>query len=339
MAEHPRRAAFNAAGLFGVIAGAALFAVVLWRADPRQVWQGITSLGWWFAAIVVVGGLRFLARAAAWSACVEPPHSLPIVTAFAGVLAGDTIGNLTPLGPVLGEPAKAAYVRRGVPGTVALTALAIENLLYTLSAAAMIAAGTLALLFTFEPPPQMRQLGEIAIGAVIVLFAISLVLLWRRPALLSRWIPLIAKEGSALHSQTDRVRALEQQVYTFAVRRPAALATVAGCEGVFHALGVVEAYITLHAITGEPPLIVTAFILETAQRLLTVLFKVIPFQMGVGELGTAAVTNVLGLGSTIGVTAAVIRKGRMAAWAIVGAALLGRHGFGVGDSGDRPAGR
>ena len=83
----------------------------------------------------------------------------------------------------------------------------------------------------------------------------------------------------------------------------------------------------------------TAFILETAQRLLTVLFKVIPFQMGVGELGTAAVTNVLGLGSTIGVTAAVIRKGRMAAWAIVGAALLGRHGFGVGDSGDRPAGR
>ena len=80
----------------------------------------------------------------------------------------------------------------------------------------------------------------------------------------------------------------------------------------------------------------TAFILETAQRLMTVLFKVVPFQIGVGELGTAAVTNVLGLGSTIGVTAAVIRKGRMAAWAIVGAALLGRRGCCRGFRGSSP---
>jgi len=327
VAEHPRRAAFNAAGLLGVVAGTALFAIVLWRADPREVWQGIVGLGWWFSAIVVIGGLRFLARAAAWTICVEPPHRLSFVTAFAGVVAGDTVGNLTPLGPVLGEPAKAAYVRGRVPVEVALTALAVENLLYTLSAAAMIAAGTLALLFTFELPPQIRQLGQIAVGGVIVLFAASLVLLWRQPALLSRWIPLVAREGSALHSQTARVRVLEQQIYTFAVRRPAALATVAGCEVVFHALGVVEAYITLDALTGQPPLLLTAFILETAQRAMTVAFKVVPFQMGVGELGTAAVTNVLGLGATIGVTVAVIRKARMAAWALAGAALLARRGI------------
>jgi hypothetical protein len=208
-----------------------------------------------------------------------------------------------------------------------LTALAVENLLYTLSAAAMIAAGTLALLFTFEPPPQIRQIGEIAVVAVIGLFAASMVLLWRRPALLSRWIPMVAKEGTALHSQTGRVRALEQQIYTFATRRPGALLTVAGCEGLFHALGIVEAYITLEAITGAAPSVLTAFILETAQRLMTVVFKVVPFQMGVGELGTAAVTNVLGLGTTVGVTVAIIRKARMAAWAAAGAALLARRGI------------
>lgn len=327
MAEHPRRAAFNAAGVLSVLAGAALFAVVLWRANPREVWQGVVGLGWWLSAIVLLGGLRFLARAAAWSACIEPPHRLPIVTAFAGVVAGDTVGNLTPLGPVLGEPAKAAYVRDTVPGGVALTALAVESLLYTLSAAAMIAAGTLALLFTFEPPAEIRQIGEIAVGAVLVLFAVSLMVLWRRPALLSRWIPLLAREGTTLHSQADRVRALEQEIYTFASRRPGAMLIVAGCEGLFHALGVVEAYITLQAITGESPSVLTAFILETAQRLMTVVFKVIPFQMGVSELGTAAVTNVLGLGATIGVTVAVVRKARMAAWALLGAFLLARRGI------------
>ena len=283
MAEHPRRAAFNAAGVLSAVAGAALFAVVLWRADPREVWQGIVSLGWWFSIIVFIGGLRFLARAMAWRACVEPPHRLSIGAAFAGVVAGDTVGNLTPLGPVLGEPAKAAYVRGTVPAGIALTALAVENLFYTLSAAAMIAAGTLALLFSFEPPPQIRQIGEIAIAVMLALVAASLIVLWRRPALISRWIPIVAKEGTVLHSKAGRVRALEQQIYTFASRRPGALLTAVGCEGLFHALGVLEVYITLHAITGKSPAVLTAFILETAQRLMTVVFKVVPFQMGVSE--------------------------------------------------------
>ena len=331
MAEHPRRAAFNAAGLLSVVAGAALFAVVLWRADPREVWQGVLGLGWWFAAIVLIAGVRFLARAAAWSACIEPPHRLSILTAFAGGVAGDTVGNLTPLGPVLGEPAKVAYVRGVVPGGVALTALAIENLLYTFSAAAMIAAGTLALLLTFEPPPQIRQIGEFAVGAVLVLFAVSLFVLWRRPALLSRWIPLVARQGTTLHSKTERVQALEQEVYTFASRRPGAMLVVGGCEAVFHALGVVEAYITLRAITGDFPSVLTSFVLEAAQRVMTVLFKVVPFQMGVSELGTGAVTNVLGLGVTVGVTVAVVRKARMAAWALLGAFLLARRGIRPGE--------
>ena len=54
---------------------------------------------------------------------------------------GDALGNLTPLGPLVSEPAKAAFVRGRVPLGPALTALAIENMLYTLSVAAMIAAG------------------------------------------------------------------------------------------------------------------------------------------------------------------------------------------------------
>ena len=82
--------------------------------------------------IVAFGGLRFLLRAAAWRLCLDPPHRLRLRDAFAAVICGDAIGNLTPLGPLVGEPAKAAFVRGRVALTPALTALAIENLLYTL---------------------------------------------------------------------------------------------------------------------------------------------------------------------------------------------------------------
>ena len=319
MAEPPRRAAFNATGIVSVIAGAALFALVLWNVDAAQVWEGITKLRWWLLVVIALGGLRFLVRAIAWSACIEPPHRLPLADAFKGIVAGDTIGNATPLGPVLGEPAKAAYARRGVPVGVVLTALAIENLFYSLSAAAMIAAGTLALLFAFNPPAQMRLAGEAAVAIILLFFVAGMLVLWRRPAVLSRMLPLIPGKSA---TRTEKVRALEQQIYTFATRRGSVVVTAIACELAFHALGVVEAYLTVALINGQPPPILTAFILETANRLFAVLFKVIPFQLGVGELSTAAVTEVLGLGGTTGVTIAVVRKARMAAWAVAGVALL-----------------
>jgi hypothetical protein len=327
VAEPPRRAAFNATGIVSVVAGAALFALVLWNVDASQVWEGVTKLRWWLLVVIALGGLRFLVRAIAWSACVEPPHRLAVADAFKGVVAGDTVGNATPLGPVLGEPAKVAYARGHVPFGVVLTALAIENLFYSLSAAAMIAAGTLALLFAFNPPAGMRLAGEVAVGVILLLFLAAMLVLWRRPAVLSRLLPLIPGKSA---TRADKVRALEQQIYTFARRRGGVVVSTLACELAFHALGVVEAYLTLSVINGTPPPLLSAFILETANRLFAALFKVVPFQLGIGELGNAAVTEVLGLGGTTGVTVAVVRKARMAAWALVGAALLaGRRGTAV----------
>lgn len=324
MAEHPRREAFSATGIVSVVGGAALFALVLWNVGPAEVWQGVTRIGWWLLVVIALGGLRFLLRATAWSACIEPPHRLGIADAFKGVVAGDTVGNATPLGPVLGEPAKAAYARGAIPVNVALTALAIENLVYTLSAAAMIAAGTLALLFAFDPPERMRLAGEAAIGVILLVFVAAMVMLWRRPAVISRLLPLAGRRTAA---RADKIRALEQEIYSFASRRGSVVARVIASELGFHVLGVLETHLTLTVLTGEAPPLLTSFILESANRLFAVLFRFIPLQAGGAEVGGAAVTVVLGMGPTIGVTVQVVRKARMVVWAIVGVALLARRRF------------
>ena len=324
--HEPRRAVFNATGILSIVGGAAIFALVLWYQGPSDIWQGIVTMRWWLLVIIALGGLRFLTRAYAWTACVEPPHRLPIGTAFNGIVAGDTVGNATPLGPVLGEPAKAAYASRHLPLGVALTALAIETLFYTLSAAAMIAAGMLALLFAFNPPPEIRQVGEISVAVIIVSFAVAMVLLWRRPAIVSRLLPFVMKGGSKSDARRDKLRALEQEIYTFASRRTGSVVAVVASEGMFHALGVLEVHITLTILNdGQQPPLLTSFILETANRLLAVIFKVVPFQLGVGEVGLAAATAALRLGADVGVTVSVIRKARMIVWALVGAILLVRR--------------
>ncbi len=97
-------------------------------------------------------------------------------------------------------------------------------------------------------------------------------------------------------------------------------------EALFHALGVLEAFLTIWLLTDVQPTLLTAFIMETAQRFMAVAFKFVPFQIGVGEAGTAAFTRVLGLGDALGLNFALARKARMTVWAGIGALLLIRHG-------------
>ena len=321
MSEQRARGGFTASGALSVMAGIAVFVMFVWTIGPDRIWQGVLNVGWMFPVIIALGGLRFFVRACAWSVCSEPPH-LPVRRAFTAVLAGDAVGNATPLGPIVGEPAKAAFVRSQIPIQSALTALAIENIFYTLSTAAMIAAGTIALLFAFELPAALREFSEVAVAAIVILFVASLWILWRRPALISRWLPMISSPGSKLHGSIGRVQALEGEIYSFASRRRGAVLPVILLETSFHALGVLETHLAMWMILSRPPQLIESFILETANRLITVAFKFIPFQLGVGEVGAGAVTSVLGLGPTSGGVLAIVRKARMGVWALIGGGLL-----------------
>lgn len=313
-------------GLSGVLfalGGLALLAWMLSTVGVSEIAADVRRVGWMLLAIVAIGGLRFLLRAVAWRLCLEPPHRLSLGDAFAAVVCGDTIGNLTPLGPLVGEPAKAAFVRNRVALGPALTALAIENVLYTLSAAAMIASGMVALLVSFQPPSAIRGVGEIAVAGTLLLFAIALFMLWRQPALISRALGL----APPLRRHVPRMQEIETRIYTFASRHRSALPALGAAEIGFHALGVAEIYLTLWILNNTAPPVLTAFILETVNRLITVVFKFIPMRIGVDEAGTSYVTHVLGLGDRIGVSIAIIRKLRMLAWALAGGVLLVREGL------------
>ena len=322
LAPSPRRGV-SITGILTAGGGLALLVWVVWKVGIAEIAADVRQVGWGLVAIVALGGLRFLLRAAAWRLCLDPPHHLRLRDAFAAVVCGDAIGNLTPLGPLVGEPAKAAFVRGRVALAPALTALAIENVLYTLSAAAMIAAGMIALLARFQLPPDVRGVGELAVAATVVLFLAALWMLWRQPALVSRALGV----APPLRKHADRVRRIEEEIYTFASRHRRALPALAAAEIGFHVLGVAEIYLTLWLLTGTTPAVLTAFLFETANRLLQVVFKFVPLRLGVDEAGTAAFSVLIGLLPKTGLALAIIRKARMLVWAAAGGILLVREGI------------
>ena len=315
----------NATGVLTALAGLALLAWVVSRVGAAEIAADLAQVGWGLVAIIAIGGGRFFLRALAWQRCVDAPYHLPLADAFTAAVCGDALGNLTPLGPIVGEPAKAAFVRRRatVPLGAAATALAIENVFYTLSAAAMIASGMVALVFFFRVPPSVRSISEAAVMATLVLFALALWFLWRQPAVLSRALGATPK----LARHADRMRTVEQQIYSFVARSGPRVPAIIAAEVGFHALGVAEVYLTLRLLGYASVAFLTCFILETANRLIAVVFKVVPLRLGVDEAATAWFTDLLGLGPTTGVALAIVRKVRMLFWTTTGGLLLIREGL------------
>jgi len=122
------------------------------------------------------------------------------------------------------------------------------------------------------------------------------------------------------------------------VKPLALIAVVFACETVFHLLSFLEAWLTLWWITGvSAPL--AAFVLDTFNRVVNVVAKMIPFRIGVDQVTSESVGVAIGLAPAVGTTVSLIRTGRMVVWAVVGLALLAKRSLGARKPGSQEARR
>ncbi len=322
--------------------GLALFVYAIRHAGAGAVADGITRLGWAFAAVVALGGLRFAARAAAWLRCLERGHRLRLRDVFPAVVAGDALGNLTPLGVIVSEPAKALLLRRRAPLGRTLPALAVENLFYTLSAVLVIAGGLAALPFLLQAPGRLWLLTTVVCVALAALLAgAHWVIRSRVPvgSALLAWLhgrgiaPRLAARGA------ERARAIEDRMHALYPRTWSDLVPVALLELAFHACAVVEIFLVLALIAPRQPTLLDAFVLESTNRLIAAVFRFVPLRIGVDEAGTGLLADLLAFGTAAGVTLAIVRKGRMLVWTALGMAALAGRGLSPGQVLAATAGR
>jgi hypothetical protein len=124
-----------------------------------------------------------------------------------------------------------------------------------------------------------------------------------------------------------QVRLFENLIYGFYRRYPGRFLPLIAIQVIFHALGVTEVLFVLSKISPSMPSFISAFYLESVSRLITVVFKLIPFLIGVDEAGAEFIVKALALGAGIGVTLAIVRKARILFWALVGSVLIIKRGL------------
>lgn len=307
-------------GILIAVFALGLFIYSLQRVGTAEILAGLRQIGWGLPAIVAVSGLRLAARTLAWRALMRTPP--PLASMAGATLAGEAVGNLLPLGPLAGEPAKIGYLRGRGPVAEAAAALGLENVFYSLTIATVIVAGMGLLVLTVALPSDLRVIAMAALVAMLGMVAAIVFVLLRRPeqagsvlARLPGWLPVA------------RLQSMESKAYAFYASAKGRLGRMFALEAMFHVFGVAEVYLVLWLLAGAPPSLAHAFILESAGRVINVAFRFVPMRVGVEEVGAEAVAAVLGLATGTGVLLGLTRKVRVLVWTAIGVAVIAHRGM------------
>ena len=313
------------------ILGVGLFGYFVYSVGVWEISGGIARIGFGgFAIIIILYFLRILARAAAWKLSVYEPYKLDLRDTVPAVIIGEAMSSMIPLGILVSGTSKAVAVRNRVPLVVGLSSVATENLFYSLVTSLFLILGAFAFLRTFELAEGWVITIDVLIGFIIFLIFLGCLMVIRQWHFASAICEWLYDKGIGVRFLEDgrlHVRLFENFIYGFYRRYPKRFLPIFLLQIVFHAAGILEVWFVLSKISDFLPGIFTAFLLESMSRLITIVFKLIPFVIGVDEAGAQFVTETLAIGAGVGVTLAIIRKGRILFWTAIGLGFIVKRGL------------
>jgi Lysylphosphatidylglycerol synthase TM region len=316
--------------IVSLAAGLALFAHLVKQTGVAALIDYLAMMGWGFAAIIALSVVRNLLRAASWYYAIDPAHRLVTFWSLVNVmLAGEAIKYLTATGPLLGEPAKAAMVRREVPLIQGFSSVIVENLIYNLTVFLVMLAGVPALAWLIDVPHRLQVAAWLFAATLLLVIGLVWLAVRGRWFILARMLEqlrrLTARRRPARSTDQPprfvkiitRVREVEANVYAFYEERRGAFFGIFAVNLLAHLVNVIEVCLIL-ALLGLPASLAAGFVVEAVTKVINGAFFFVPTRAGVYESGNALTLSAIGLGAGAGLALAVIRKLRAFVWIAYG---------------------
>lgn len=325
----------KAAAVAATILGIGLFAYFIYAVGVGEILEGIERFGFLgFALIMSLYFIRILSRSLAWKLCVHEPYSLRMRDTVPAVVIGEAMSSTIPLGILISGTAKAVAVRRRIPLVAGLSSVATENLFYSFTTGLFLIVGAVVLLRGFAMDESVVWTLDLVIGLLAVLIALGLLMVlrqWHFASETCEWLYAKGYFRPLLENVRLDVRLFENLIYGFYRNYPGRFLPVCGLECIYHLVGIAEVWIILYRLLGVWPTLMNAFLLESVSRLITVVFKLVPFLVGVDEAGAQFIGQTVALTAGVGVTLAIIRKGRILFWTGLGWLLIITRGLHLGE--------
>lgn len=328
------------AALLTVI-GIGLFSYFVYAVGVREIYEGILRFGIvGFAVILGIHFVKICVRAFAWKLCVHEPYFLSIKDTIPAVVIGEAMSSTIPLGILASGTAKAVAVRNRIPLVAGLSSVATENLFYSLTTSLFLILGGVVLLRGFAIDESLVLAINVLIVAISILIVLGFLMVirqWHFASATCNWLYQKGVLRSMLENGRNHVRRFEDLIYGFYRHHPKRFLPVILLEASFFVLGVCEVWYILGRLTDSYPSLLSAFLMESVSRLITVMFKLIPFVIGVDEAGSQFMGETLALAAGVAVTLAIIRKGRIIFWAAMGWLLIIKRELSYREFSQRPS--
>jgi uncharacterized protein (TIRG00374 family) len=314
--------------ILATVASLALFVYMLRRASNTTVLDKARLLGWGIALLIVLSGARHVLRTLAWHRCLEPDGRRPgLLNLFGLRLMGEAFNSLTPAGPLVGETAKVWAASRRMPAQSTVSSVVIENLIYYLGAVLFMLSAVVLVLLELAALHRFRGF---AAGLVICFLASMLLAarsVNRRVSLVRGILHRLRSLGfkcAFLERHEQDLLATEMEIYDFFLTRRALFLGLLALEFATNFTGIGEAYLVLKATTAHSS-ILAAYLAESTNRAVQLVFAFVPLGLGVDEGFAATTLRTLGYNASEGISLAIIRKIRTVFWVGVGLLLAAKY--------------
>jgi len=318
-------------GILLTIGGIGLFAYFIYAVGVHEIYHGVLRFGVvGFVVILFIYFLRICTRAYAWKLSLNEPYSLSVRDTIPAVVIGEAMSSTIPLGILISGTSKAVAVRKQIPLVAGLSSVATENLFYSLVTSIFLILGGIFLLRGFAIDEGLAVTIDFLLVSVSILLVLGILMVirqWHFASAICGWLYNKGFLKKLLENGRHEVRRFEDLIYGFYRRYPQRFVPICLLESAYHILGIAEVWYILNRLGDAYPSLMTAFLLESVSRFVTILFKLIPFVIGVDEAGAQFVGKTVALAAGVGVTLAIIRKGRILFWTAVGLILIIKRGL------------
>lgn len=316
--------------IFLAVVGLALFAWFVQRAGPGEIASAFSRLGWLAPVALLPFALVYLLDTIGWRFAFgkQPPQGVGFPTLVRIRWAGEAINSVFASAYIGGEALKVHFLqKRGVPAMSAASSVVAGKFAQILAQVAFLALGALAGA-AHLPSDSPARLGMLAVTAGAMMIVALLFLLQRRGMFstlldVARRLPF---QMQRLAAQAGNLRQLDQRIFDFYRhdRRHFVLSTL------FYLAGWMADTLEILLVSyllGMPVDWSQALAIEAFISVAKALGIFVPGALGVQETGVVFLFHLFGLPPALGVSYAIIRRGRDVVYALIGGAFLYAEGW------------
>jgi hypothetical protein len=286
--------------LFGI--GLASFVFLVSQIGLAEATSLAGRLGPWIIPIVGLGFVPHALDTLGLFLCLLDRGQIGLGYTFAGRLAGEALNTVLPTATVGGEVVKASILGRRAP--LERVAAGV-GLTYAVDAFSTMALAALALPVSL---PRLDLPVSLRIGIAGLVIA----------GLLGTSTFLHLVHAGRVHAVLRRLGVIRERTDPASAAVPRRVVAGAALALLASTLwSAVEVGIVRYALTGERDL-ADALAIASLSAFVDAVFFFVPGQIGTREGGLAAITALFGLGSSLGITIALVRRLTQVAWALLG---------------------